>query len=71
MTNQPYTSNGYAFINGNNDESYYTFIDTYGKTGKANYFTNQSPNELSDQKHLVFVSEFYRITPQLHNSTIA
>lgn len=61
MTNQLYTSNGYAFINGNNDESYCTFIDTCGQTGEANYFTHQSPNELSDQKHLVFVREFYRI----------
>jgi hypothetical protein len=61
MTNQPYTSNGYAFINGNNDESYCTFIDTCGQTGEANYFTYQSPNELSDQKHLVFVREIYRI----------
>ena len=61
MTNQPFLHTGYAFINANNDESYCTFIDTYGKQRRANYFTDQSPNELSDQKNLVFVSEFYRI----------
>ena len=38
-----------------------SFIDTYGHEGRANYFSDKSPNELHDMQELVPVGEVYRI----------
>ena len=55
--------NTFAYWNTENScpEFICTFIDIYGHEGRANYFSNKSPNELRDIKELVPVSEVYRI----------
>lgn len=65
MTNSQsiHPCNTFAYRNNYNTnfESILTFIDIYGSEGRANYFSNKSPNELSDRTELVFVAEVFRI----------
>jgi hypothetical protein len=55
--------NTFAYWNNNNTcpKSIRTFIDLHGREGRANYFSDKSPNELHDMKGLVHVSEVYRV----------
>jgi hypothetical protein len=64
INSQPvYSRNTFAYWNNNNTcpESIYSFIDLHGREGRANYFSDKSPNELHDIKGLVHVSEVYRV----------
>ncbi|NDC31718.1 MAG: hypothetical protein EBZ58_12475 [Bacteroidetes bacterium] len=55
--------NTYAYMNTKKScpASICSFIDTYGREGRANYFSDKSPNELHDMKELVPVGEVYRV----------
>ena len=65
MTNSQlvHSCNAFAYWNNNNTcpESIYSFIDLHGREGRANYFSDKSPNELHDMNGIVFVSEVYHV----------
>jgi hypothetical protein len=53
--------NTFAYWNNNNPcpEFICSFIDLHGYEGRANYFSDKSPNELRDIQGLVPIGEVY------------